>query len=187
MRCAPKYSVIGSDLRGQPGQVPRRARHDSGKDHGRRACAGVALIEAMLAILVFAIGVLSLVGLQAFAIGVSSDAKYRVDAAFLTNQLIGQMWAYPYAKLNDFDTRDGAGCATSGTTCNAWLATVTNALPRLGTTAAPQIDVLTIVPTDPTSPPTGVVAITLRWQAGEGDAVHNYVATTQIKCADPAC
>ena len=54
---------------------------------------GSVLLEGLIAILIFSMGILALVGLQAAAIKNSSDAKYRADASYLANQIIGQMWA----------------------------------------------------------------------------------------------
>lgn len=55
--------------------------------------SGSAILEALIAILIFSVGILALVGMQAAAIGNVSDAKYRADASFLADQIIGQMWA----------------------------------------------------------------------------------------------
>ena len=66
---------------------------------------GVVLLEAMIAILLFSIGVLAVVGLQAAMIRNTSDAKYRADASYIAQQRIGTMWADPsnlglYVELN---------------------------------------------------------------------------------------
>ena len=50
------------------------------------------LIEALLAILIFSIGILAVVGMQSVAIKSVTDSKYRSEAAFLANELIAQMW-----------------------------------------------------------------------------------------------
>lgn len=54
---------------------------------------GIALIEGLIAILIFSLGILSIVGLQAFSLKQVTDAKYRVDASFLAEQTLGKMWA----------------------------------------------------------------------------------------------
>jgi type IV pilus assembly protein PilV len=59
----------------------------------RSAQRGVVLIEAMVAILLFSIGVLAVAGLQASMIRNTGDAKYRADASYIAQQKIGQMWA----------------------------------------------------------------------------------------------
>lgn len=53
---------------------------------------GVILIEALIGILIFSVGILALIGMQAVAMKNTTDAKYRSEAAFLANQIIGQMW-----------------------------------------------------------------------------------------------
>lgn len=53
---------------------------------------GVMLIEALLAILIFSLGILAVVGMQSVAIKDVSQAKFRSDAAFLTQELMAQMW-----------------------------------------------------------------------------------------------
>ena len=68
-----------------------------------REQAGVMLLEALIAILVFSLGILSLVALQATSIKLVGDAKYRTDATLLANRLIGQMWVSG-GSLADFDT-----------------------------------------------------------------------------------
>jgi type IV pilus assembly protein PilV len=53
---------------------------------------GIVLLEALIAILIFSIGILGAVGLQASMIKANSDAKYRAEAGFLAEQRISQMW-----------------------------------------------------------------------------------------------
>lgn len=57
-----------------------------------KAQAGALLIEAMVAILIFSFGVLAIVGMQAATLRQTTDAKYRLDASFLANQILGEMW-----------------------------------------------------------------------------------------------
>lgn len=59
----------------------------------RSAQQGVMLLEALIGILIFSIGILALVAMQSVAISRVSDAKYRSDAAFLADRMIGNIWA----------------------------------------------------------------------------------------------
>jgi len=52
---------------------------------------GFFLIEAMVAVLIFALGVLGMVALGGTAIGAQSDARYRSDAAALADEIAGQI------------------------------------------------------------------------------------------------
>jgi type IV pilus assembly protein PilV len=56
---------------------------------------GVMLIEAMIAILIFSIGILAIVGLQATMVKNTADSKFRSDASYIAQARIGQMWADP--------------------------------------------------------------------------------------------
>jgi type IV pilus assembly protein PilV len=61
----------------------------------KRSQKGVALLEALVAILLFSMGVLALVGLQATMIKNTSDSQYRSQASFIAQQWLGIMWADP--------------------------------------------------------------------------------------------
>jgi type IV pilus assembly protein PilV len=54
---------------------------------------GSVLLEAMVAILIFSVGVLAIIGLQVASVRASGDAKYRAVASVLADELIGRMWA----------------------------------------------------------------------------------------------
>jgi type IV pilus assembly protein PilV len=62
---------------------------------GVSAQRGVVLLEAMVAILLFSMGVLALVGLQAAMIKNTGDSKFRSDACFIAQQRLGVMWSDP--------------------------------------------------------------------------------------------
>lgn len=53
---------------------------------------GSALIEGLIAVLIFSLGILALVGLQASTTKAVSQGKARVDASFIADQRIGQIW-----------------------------------------------------------------------------------------------
>ncbi|MFM2397205.1 MAG: hypothetical protein RLZZ144_455 [Pseudomonadota bacterium] len=60
-----------------------------------RSQRGVVLIEALVAILLFSIGMLAITGLQASMVKNTGQAKYRIDASNIAQQRIGMMWADP--------------------------------------------------------------------------------------------
>ncbi len=61
----------------------------------RSSQEGAVLLEALISILILALGILALVGLQARMIQNTSNTKMRADAAYLAQQQIGQLWANP--------------------------------------------------------------------------------------------
>jgi len=58
-----------------------------------RAQQGAMLLEALIAIVIFSMGILALVGLQGTMLSNTSNTKYRADASYVAQQRIGQMWA----------------------------------------------------------------------------------------------
>lgn len=51
--------------------------------------SGMMLLEALIAILVFSIGILGMVGINARAVQAASDAEYRSDAARYADEIAG--------------------------------------------------------------------------------------------------
>ncbi len=54
--------------------------------------SGLMLIEVLVSILIFSIGILGMVGLQVTAIQNSANAEYRSIASGLANDIVSQMW-----------------------------------------------------------------------------------------------
>ena len=54
--------------------------------------SGFALIEVLIAILVFSIGIMGLIGIQASSIRAQVDSKSRAQATLLANQVVGDIW-----------------------------------------------------------------------------------------------
>jgi type IV pilus assembly protein PilV len=61
----------------------------------RKTQQGAILLESLIAMLIFSMGILALVGLQAAMVSNTSDAKYRSVASYLAQQKLGEMWANP--------------------------------------------------------------------------------------------
>jgi type IV pilus assembly protein PilV len=124
---------------------------------------GVMLLEALIGILIFSIGILALLGMQAVAMSTTIDAKYRSEAGYLANEIVGVMWGDP-ANLGDYQT---ATCAATPR-CADWLARVQGLLPNATGANAPTIEVNN-----------RQVTVTVRWQP-PGDTASNHVVLAQI-------
>lgn len=121
------------------------------------------LIEALVALLIFAFGVLGLVGLQATMTKAQSTAKYRADAAFLAQQVIGTMWS-DAPNIASYAIGGGAVACTGYPQCNNWADKVASTLPA-GTPA------VTVAGSD--------VTVAISWtQPNEG--VHTYTTRSTI-------
>jgi type IV pilus assembly protein PilV len=86
----------------------------------RGAQQGVMLIEALVAILIFSLGIIAIMGLQANSIIQVSQAKFRTDASYLANQIIGKMWI-DQDNLGSYATAGSAGRLTWDTQVAATL------------------------------------------------------------------
>jgi len=129
---------------------------------GRSSARGIALIEALVGILIFAFGVLGLVGLQATMTKAQTGAKFRADAANSSQELIGIMWSDSAANVGKYST---ANCAAYGR-CKDWSDKLKQTLPGAG--AAVVVDAAS-----------GEVSITITWtQAGEGS--HSYTTSAMV-------
>lgn len=136
---------------------------------------GVALLEALISILIMSFGILAIIGLQANAVRLSTDAKYRSDAVLAANRLIGEMLA------GDRTTATlQAAYQTGGASFLAWQATI----PLPGVAANP--------PTV-TFGGNGLITIVVSWHVpGEKDSagtdiVHRHQAVTQILSCTGVC
>ena len=105
-----------------------------------RTQTGSVLLEALIAVLVFSLGILALVSMQTAALRSTSDAKYRADASLLANQIIGLMWAdlpgslVNYAHGFSATTAGASACPAAGAAATAaaaqsWLRQVSALLP----------------------------------------------------------
>lgn len=86
---------------------------------------GSALLEGLIAILVFSMGVLALLGLQANSINAITDSKYRTDAAFLASQLMAQMSADAQANRPGYVYNGVGGIPAS---LQPWIAQVNSTM-----------------------------------------------------------
>src|ERR1700756_3364794 len=75
----------------------------------RHRQTGAYLLEALIGILIFALGVLGIVGLQAASLRTTTDSALRAEAVFAANQLLGQMWTDDEAALAANYTSASAG------------------------------------------------------------------------------
>lgn len=135
----------------------------------RRDPEGVMLIEVLIGMLIFSIGILAMLGMQTTALRATVDAKYRSEAGFLANQIVGVMWS-DADNLSDYET---ATCSST-TTCNTWLTAVEATLPSATGANAPTIAV------------TGrQVTVTVRWQRpGEPAASQHQIVANIFRASD---
>lgn len=114
---------------------------------------GVVLLEAMIAILIFSMSVLAIVGLQAAMIKNTADSKFRADASYIAQERLGQIWADPDP------TRPGYTTFVEANT------DISSLLPG-GTRTTAQSGVQ--------------FTVTVNWQQPGNQARHNFTTTARI-------
>ena len=146
--------------------------------------SGSFLLEALIALLIVALGVLGSVGLLARSMQDIDDAKHRGEAAYLANQLISQMWLSDRLYVN-LDTNFSSAVGT-GVPYTDWLTSVQTRLPNANLFAQ---DVVVArgpnIPLNPALQSNSLVTITIRWQPpNERTATppppHQYSVTAAI-------
>jgi type IV pilus assembly protein PilV len=131
---------------------------------GLKSQKGAALIEALVALLIFAFGILGLFGLQGLMIRNQTDAKFRTDASFLANEVVG-LAATDKVNIASYSTTTAGPCTYQR--CADWLGKVNRGLPGGEATVA-----YTVI--------TGDLSVTLAWKMPDGTR-HQFVMDTIIR------
>jgi type IV pilus assembly protein PilV len=157
-------------------------RSRTGQPALQRRARGVTLIETMMSILVFSIGLLGMAKMQSQSVVVSRDAMYRAEASMRAHEIIGVIWT-DRANVDSYQHRPGgtvcepSGSASSQVNVTNWLAEFTTAgaaaqLPGATT------DLQQIVVT--TSGSTKIVRVHLCWQSPQDGTPRSFVAVSQL-------
>lgn len=159
----------------------------------KRQQQGFFLIEALIAILIFTLGILGLIGMGSTAIAAQSDARFRTDAAILANDIASHIQlnvdrtslAALQASLNGFQHRPiGNNCAFTGAASGDagllnWLNTVVTVgpgLPGLPGTGATTQQVLV----DTSATAFNRVQVTICWRAPTDTAMRRHTFVTYV-------
>jgi len=129
---------------------------------------GTFLLEALIGILIFSMGILALVGLQAASVNSVSESKYRIDSSFLANEIIAEMWVADRTNLTTFSYPGGGATALT-----PWIAKVEASLPE----AAANPPTIEVVGSDVNG---YAVTVTLRWKTPASSDVRNHVEVAFI-------
>jgi type IV pilus assembly protein PilV len=124
---------------------------------------GVMLIEALIGILIFSIGILALIGMQAVAMKNTNDARFRSEASFLATQIVGTMWA----DVNNLARYDKDFAGTYANRDN-WVATVEARLPGINVATNTLVPVVEVGPDAGLGLADNEVRVIIQWlQPGE--------------------
>lgn len=123
---------------------------------------GFLLIEALVAILIFSVGVVALIGLQSLSLGNSLHGKYRADAGYLANGILAEMRA-DSANLGLYT--DTTAPASRSVQRQEWDVEVASSLPNGSGSVAMNGAVVTVV---------------VNWRNPDEAGSHNYTTVAQV-------
>lgn len=132
-----------------------------------RRVNGSSLLEGLLAIFLFSVGLLSLLMLLSATHIESSNARYRIEASLLINELVSHMWIGDHS-LTGLKNRF---TDTTSADYKSWFASVSRRLPGVSEkTNTPQI----------TIDDARTVTVNLQWQVPGDNTSHQMVVQTVI-------
>ncbi|SHL97246.1 type IV pilus assembly protein PilV [Rhizobacter sp. OV335] len=142
-----------------------------------RGAHGFSLIEVLCALLIFAIGVLGLVKLQAVSVQQASGARYRAIAAAQAASLVGRLWITDRAAAT---LQAQFGSETGGVGYTSWRASVeASGLPNVAG-KAPTVS-FTTVPAGSAATASSLATVTIFWKAPGDSGYHSHVVLAQVK------
>jgi type IV pilus assembly protein PilV len=127
---------------------------------------GVMLLEALVAILIFSIGILAIIGMQAASFNNVTDAKFRSEAQLYADTIIAKMLGDDHTTA----TLQSKYNSPAGTEYVSWASDVKADLP--GSTDNPPT---IAVASDNT------VTVTMKWKARNEATLHSQVVVSQIE------
>jgi type IV pilus assembly protein PilV len=153
--------------------------------HPQTACkqatqTGVMLLEALVAILIFSLGILSIIQLQAVSIKQASGAQYRSMAALLANDLISRMWASDKTAAT---LQTNFASSAAGPSYTQWLGTVRGSgLPNISSDKGTLPTVtFTSAPATSAGPGSSTAEVKVFWIEPGDSTKHNYTAIAQFR------
>lgn len=137
---------------------------------------GVVILEVLVSIVIFAVGVLGIVGLQAVTAKAGVDARFRTEAATLADELVARAQIWSDVSTMETNFKSNTGGVTGGPEYQSWfdnrLAIAGSGLPGALATVA--------FPTPFAATGAGaLMTVEISWQApGSADrSSHTTVAT----------
>ncbi len=162
-------------MRRAAGRTARRAGHAPGQ-------RGFMLVEALVAILVFSLGILGVVGMQARSVQMMTDATFRTQAAQHASELIAEMWTVDPSALAALFASNPAGVRYE-----QWRQRLQSGASSLPGAASlpPEVAVQTVQVAYPSTLAVGSqtatqITVTVRWQAPGATAASAYTTSAMI-------
>jgi type IV pilus assembly protein PilV len=131
----------------------------------RASQRGATLIEGLVAITIFSLGILAVIGMMTTHMATAGDARYRMDAVQFAESILADM------RVSDAATRSADFSGPSGARYTEWLERIeAEKLPFAGVDEeTPQLDIAIVDKN---------VTVTVLWRAptDRSDTPHKYIA-----------
>lgn len=138
------------------------------KSFQKKVESGYVLLEALIALLIFSLGLLGMIGFQAASFKIVTDSRFRTEAAMLADELLARMSASPIVSVE-------ADYGPQGPKFRAWLNDRVIGVSRL-----PGVQVIPRFSASAISDRTRLVSLRIEWtNPGSGDS-NASVGTTGI-------
>ncbi|WP_290867819.1 type IV pilus modification protein PilV [Aquabacterium sp.] len=139
--------------------------------------SGFMLIEVLVALLIFSLGILGLLAGQRQAVQQASAAQYRAIAATQAADLVSKMWLSDRTAAT---LQAQFASSSQGSGYTTWLsALAASGLP--GVSKHPPTVSFTTVAGGTSAASSSLATISIYWQGPGDEAAHQYTATAQLK------
>lgn len=130
---------------------------------------GIFIMESIIALMIFMIGILGIIKYQGESIIATSDSQYRINASLMADSLIGDMWI----QQGNIDTI----VDKSSDTYKDWFTQLESSLPRVVDGESETAPIITLV--------NGVggakvINITIKWKQPNSNFVSQYQVQSTI-------
>lgn len=142
----------------------------------RKSQQGMSLIEALVAIVVFALGMLGQVAFMMTSMQNNQQSRYRAIASYYAEEMVSMALA-DISNRSKYAVSATACSDTSFTPCTRWLNRLKADLPQISTSETP---VSVVIDNTSTSTTFGKMDITIQWKAADGSSAQQYKSTTNL-------
>jgi type IV pilus assembly protein PilV len=140
-----------------------------------RQQGGFALLEGLITVVIFSIGIIGLVSIQAALLKQNQQSGMRAQASYFAEEIIGLASVDPNNAACYIINSGTATCSSTTAQSDAsdWNTRAKAQLPSASTTGH--------LPTVSYNSTTGIFSVTLNWKRTDETDWHQFVSTTVIK------
>lgn len=142
----------------------------------KRQQQGATLVEALVAIIVFAIGMLGQVAFMLSAMHNNQQSRYRAIASYYAEE-ISAMAIADVANRAKYTVSKSACVDSNWVPCTTWLTRLKSDLPQISDTSTP---INVTYDNSNTSATYGQMQVNIQWKASDGTSAQTLQSTTNL-------